>query len=270
MADLTPRDARRLFRSGLRTNTVGWAPGFTQANLIAVPTDLADDMQRFVGSNPQACPLLDVTMPGSYRTRLAQDADLRTDLPAYRLWDRDGCAAEVSDVAAYWREDLVAFLLGCSFTFERALVSAGIPMRHVDEGVTVPMYRTNRTCVPAGRLHGPLVVSMRPVPSSLVGLATTISGRYPAMHGPPVHAGDPAALGIDDLARPDYGDPVTVRPDEVPVFWACGVTSQAAVMASRPDFAISHAPGHMFITDIADDSFRVGPPHQESAHDLVR
>jgi uncharacterized protein YcsI (UPF0317 family) len=261
-AQVAPREARRLFRSGVRATTEGWSVGYAQANLIAVPAASADDMLAFVRANPRPCPLLDVTAPGSFRTRLAADADLRTDLPAYRLWVRGECVGEVTDAVDAWRDDLVTFLLGCSFTFERALAASGVPLRHLEEGVTVPMYRTNRDCVPAGPLRGPLVVSMRPVPSPLVELARTVTARYPAMHGAPVHAGDPSALGITDLSRPDYGDPVTIGPDEVPVFWACGVTSQAAVMASRPQFAISHAPGHMFVTDASDDAFRVPTPDQ--------
>jgi len=269
MADHTAQDARLAFRAGTRTSTSGWAPGYAQANLIAVPVDLADDLRRFILSNPRPCPLLDVTAPGSASTRLAAGADLRTDLPAYRIWVDGDCTAEVSDATAFWRDDLVAFLLGCSFTFEAALLAAGVPLRHVEENVTVPMYRTDRACVPAGRLHGPLVVSMRPVPAALVDLAISISVGYPDMHGAPVHVGDPAALGIADLARPDYGDPVTIAADEVPVFWACGVTAQAAILASRPAFAISHAPGHMFISDLPDASFRVGTTKQESHDDLV-
>ena len=255
-AGLTPARARARFRAGLRTPTAGWCAGYAQANLIAVPEDLAADLRRFAELNPKPCPLLDVTAPGEVTTTLADGADLRTDLPGYRIFEHGRCVAEVTDATGYWRDDLVAFLVGCSFTFEAALVAAGVPVRHLVEGVNVPMYRTNRACAPAGRLAGPLVVSMRPIPAGLVATAVEVTGRYPAVHGAPVHAGDPAVLGIADLAVPDFGDPVTVAPGDVPVFWACGVTPQAVVMASRPPFAIAHAPGHMFVTDVPDSAYR--------------
>ena len=165
--------------------------------------------------------------------------------------------AEVPDVTDLWRDDLVAFLIGCSFTFEAALLEANVPVRHIELGCNVPMYRTSIPCREAGRLSGPLVVSMRPVPASLVATAVRVTSRYPAVHGAPVHVGDPAELGITDLDAPDFGDPVEVRPGEVPVFWACGVTPQAAIMQSRPPFAIGHAPGHMAITDARDSGYVV-------------
>src|SRR5690242_5112190 len=221
-----PAAARELFRAGLRVPTAGWAPGYAQANLIAVPAEYAGDMRLFAERNPKPCPVLDVTAPGSWRTALAGGADLRTDLPAYRVWRDGALAAEVTDATPYWRHDLVAFLIGCSFTFESALRAAGVPLRHVERGVNVPMYVTDRDCVPAGRFRGPLVVSMRPVPADLVGTAVAVTARYPDVHGAPVHAGDPAGLGIADLARPDLGDATDVGPGEVPVFWACGVTPQ--------------------------------------------
>lgn len=255
-AVVPPGQARRLFRGGLGVPTAGWCEGFAQANLIAVPRDLAYDMLLFGQRNPRPCPVLDVTEPGDpHPLGLAPEADLRTDLPRYRVW-RDGeLAGEVTDATRYWREDMVAFLLGCSFTFEYALLQAGIPVRHLEQGRNIPMYRTSLACRPAGRLGGPLVVSMRPVPRPLVPLAAEVTGRYPRMHGPPVHHGDPREVGIADLDQPDYGDPVEMETGDVPVFWACGVTPQAAVTASRPPFAISHAPGHMFITDKTHDSF---------------
>jgi uncharacterized protein YcsI (UPF0317 family) len=233
------------------------SPAQARANLIAVPADLAPDLRLFAERNPKPCPVLDVSAPGSAVTALAGHADLRTDLPAYRIW-RDGvCVAEVADAREHWREDLVAFLIGCSFTFEAALTAAGIPVRHVLLGTNVPMYRTNRDCEPAGPFTGPLVVSMRPIPAPLVDRAVAVTARYPAVHGAPVHIGDPAALGITDLSRPDFGDPVPVATGDVPVFWACGVTPQAVVMASRPAFAISHVPGHMFVTDVPDSAYRI-------------
>lgn len=246
--------ARQRYRQGLIAPTAGVAPGFTQCNMIALPRDWAWDFLLFAQRNPKPCPVLDVTDPGSHRSALAPEADLRRDIPLYRVW-RDGVLTEeMPDATGVWGEhaDLVTFLIGCSFTFETPLQQAGIEMRHIAQGCNVPMYRTNRACRPAGRLHGPMVVSMRPIPADRVAEAAMISGRTPAVHGAPVHIGAPDALGIADLARPDFGDPVPIRAGEVPVFWACGVTPQAAVMASRPPFAITHAPGHMFITDTPD------------------
>ncbi|REH41823.1 uncharacterized protein YcsI (UPF0317 family) [Kutzneria buriramensis] len=229
------------------------AAGHTQANLIAVPADWAYDVLLFAQRNPKPCPVLDVSEPGDPRTVLAPGADLRTDLPAYRVWVDGALAAECPDATEFWRSDLVAVLIGCSFTFESALMAAGVPLR----GSTVPMYVTNRPCRPTPRLRGPLVVSMRPIPADLVPTAVEVTRLMPAVHGAPVHVGDPSQLGIADLDRPDFGVPVAVRDGEVPVFWACGVTPQAAVMASRPPFAITHAPGHMFITDALDSDYRI-------------
>lgn len=255
-AALTPDEARALFRDGLRTPTAGWCAGWTQANLLAVPRDHAYDFLLFAQRNPKPCPVLDVTEPGEVSCALFR-GDLRTDLPAYVVYEDGEPVAEVTDASGAWRDDLVAFLIGCSFTFESALRAAGVPVRHVEQGRNVPMYRTNRPCRPAGAVGGPLVVSMRPVPAHQVADAVRVTARYPAVHGAPVHVGDPAALGIADLGAPDFGDAVEVRPGEVPVFWACGVTPQAAVMASKPPFAIGHAPGHMAITDARDADFLV-------------
>lgn len=246
------RDAREAYRAGLVAPTAGVAPGMTQANMIALPRDWAWDFLLYAQRNPKPCPVLDVIESGSHHTVLAEGADLRTDIPLYRVW-RDGrLAEEVNDAMALWREhpDLVTFLIGCSFTFETPLLQAGIDVRHITDGCNVPMYRTNRPCRPAGRLKGELVVSMRPIPAHRVADAVSISGRFPSVHGTPVHVGDPMALGIVDLGRPDFGDPVRIEPGEVPVFWACGVTPQAALMASRVPFAITHSPGYMFITDV--------------------
>ncbi|GAA1749665.1 putative hydro-lyase [Nonomuraea bangladeshensis] len=257
VAELSPARARERFRAGERAPTAGWCRGWTQANLIAVPAALRYDLLLFAHHNPRACPVLDVGEPGAWSTALF-GGDLRTDLPGYRLY-RDGRpVADLGEVTAEWREDLVPFLIGCSFTFERALLAAGVPVRHLELGTNVPMYVTNVPCRSAGRLSGPLVVSMRPVPEELVGTAVEVSGRYPRVHGAPVHVGDPAGLGIGDLARPDFGDPAEVRAGEVPLFWACGVTPQAAVMASGVEYAIGHLPGHMAILDARDDDYRVG------------
>lgn len=253
----SPAAARSRFRDGLTGPTAGVAEGHTQANLISVPADWAYDMLLFCQRNPKPCPVLDVTDAGATTTVLAPGADLRTDLPRYRVW-RDGKPVdEPTDVREYWRHDLVSFLIGCSFTFEWALRRAGVPVRHIEQGRNVPMYRTNRQCRPAGRLRGPMVVSMRPVPPEHVRAAIRESALFPAVHGSPVFCGDPSVLGIGDLARPDFGDPVDAEPDDVPMFWACGVTPQAAVTASRPPFAITHAPGQMFLTDTRDERYRV-------------
>jgi uncharacterized protein YcsI (UPF0317 family) len=199
--------------------------------------------------------VLDVTDPGSPEpAQMAPGADLRTDLPRYRVWREGELVDEPLDASEHWREDLVAFLIGCSFTFERALVAEGLPIRHVEQGVNVPMYRTGIDCTPAGRFSGPLVVSMRPMTPPQAIRATQITSRYGPVHGAPVHVGEPGAIGIGDLGAPDYGDPVEVRDGELPVFWACGVTPQAVAVASRPELMITHAPGHMFVTDARDET----------------
>lgn len=257
----TGQAARAAIRAGQWTGpTAGLAPGFTQANLVVLPQSAAFDFLRFCIRNPKPCPVLDVTDPGSPHpdAAWAAAADLRTDVPRYRVYREGRLIEEPSDLLHWWRDDLVAFLLGCSFTFERALLAAGVPVRHLECGCNVPMYRTNRPCRPAGRFQGPLVVSMRPIPADLVPRAVQVTARYPAVHGAPVHIGDPAALGISDLARPDYGDPVPVNPNEVPVFWACGVTPQAVALTSQVPLMITHAPGHMFITDRLDEELAVG------------
>jgi uncharacterized protein YcsI (UPF0317 family) len=253
-----PTAARARFRAGDAVPSSGWAPGYTQANLVVLPRDWAWDMLLFGQRNPQPVPLLDVTDAGSYRTALAPEADLRTDLPRYRVWRDGALVAEPTDVVDLWTDDLVAFLIGCSFSFETALLDAGVPVRNIEQGRNVSMYRTDRECRPAGRLSGPLVVSMRPVPGHLVATAVQVTGRMPQVHGAPVHVGSPSGLGIADLAHPDFGDPVELADGDVPVFWACGVTPQAALMASRPPFAITHAPGHMFVTDVPDAVYRTG------------
>jgi uncharacterized protein YcsI (UPF0317 family) len=196
---------------------------------------------------------LDVTEPGCPEPKVvAPGSDLRTDLPAYRLWKDGELIAEPTDIRQFWRDDLVSFVIGCSFSFENALLSAGIPVRHIEQGVNVPMYRTNIWCRQAGRFSGPLVVSMRPLTPEHTVRATLISARFPQAHGAPVHLGDPSAIGIRDICKPDYGDPVEICDGELPVFWACGVTPQAALVRAKPPFAITHKPGHMFVTDLKD------------------
>ncbi len=248
-------EARALIREGRWTRpTAGLAPGYTQANLVILPEEWAFEFLLFCQRNPKPCPVLDVTDVGSpHPVRVAPGADLRTDLPKYRIYRYGELEAEVTQIADFWQKDFVAFLLGCSYTFEAALLAAGIPMRHIEEGRNVPMYITNIECHPAGRFQGPMVVSMRPIPSRQVVRAVEVTARYPQVHGAPVHIGDPAAIGIEDLARPDFGDAVTVRAGEIPLFWACGVTPQVAARKARPELMITHSPGHMFLTDIRDE-----------------
>jgi uncharacterized protein YcsI (UPF0317 family) len=257
MADLRHAagiDVRRAARSGELTGpTPGLAPGYVQANLVVVPKDLAFDFLLFCQRNPKPCPLLDVTDPGDPEPKeIAPGSDLRTDLPCYRVYRNGELVDEPMDIRSYWRNDLVSFLIGCSFTFENALLQAGLPVRHIEMGRNVPMYRTNRPCRPAGRFHGPLVVSMRPLTPRQAVKATDICAHFPKSHGTPVHVGDPGELGINDLAKPDYGDPVEIRSGEEPVFWACGVTPQAVAVESRLPFLITHKPGHMFVSDAID------------------
>lgn len=253
---MTPAQARARFRAGLVTPTAGWCDGYTQANLITVPRAQAWDFLLFAQRNPKPCPVLEVLDAGAVSGPLL-DGDVRTDIPLYRVYVDGEQVAETPDVRDWWRDDLVSFLIGCSFTFERALGAAGVPVRHVEQAVNVPMYRTSRRCRSAGAVSGPLVVSMRYVPAALVATATAVTSRYPAVHGAPVHTGDPRELGITDLDAPDYGDAVRPEPGDVPVFWACGVTPQAAAVESRPPLAIAHAPGHMLISDARDDDYRI-------------
>jgi uncharacterized protein YcsI (UPF0317 family) len=258
-------EARASIRAGEYVGpTSGLAPGFAQANLVVLPTEFALDFLRFCLRNPKPCPLLEVTGTGSPNPAvLAPEADLRTDLPRYRVFCDGTLVDEPTDVTQYWRDDLVAFVLGCSFTFEWALGAAGLPLAHQTQGVNVPMYVTDRQCVAAGLFVGPLVVSMRPFAPGAVSRAAEVSARFPAMHGGPVHVGDPRAIGIGDLNAPDFGDPVRLVADEIPVFWACGVTPQVVVAEARPSLAIFHAPGHMFITDRPHVDF----DRQEEGHD---
>lgn len=237
--------------------TTGWAAGFTQANMVVLPKEWAFDMLLFGQRNPQPVPLLDVTDPGAVSSVLAPDADLRTDLPRYRVWRNGVLVGEPDNVLELWNDDLVTFLIGCSFSFESALIDAGVPLRHLEQGRNVAMYRTDILCRPAGRLSGPLVVSMRPIPASQVATAVQVTARMPSVHGAPVHVGSPLSLGIADLSTPDFGDAVDAHDGDVPVFWACGVTPQAALMASKPPLAITHAPGFMFVTDVPDTTYRL-------------
>ena len=256
-ATLSPANARAMFRSGLAVPTAGWSRGYAQANLMIVPRELAFDVLLFAQRNPKPCPIMGVLDAGEVTGPLLAGGDIRTDVPRYTVYLDGQKVAEPTDITEYWRNDLVTFIVGCSFTFESALREGGIPVAHIDQNVNVPMYKTNVRCDPAGSISGPLVVSMRPIPASRVADAVRITSRYPAVHGAPVHVGNPAELGIGDLGRPDFGDPVQIPQGHIPVFWACGVTPQAAVMESRPALAIGHAPGHMLITDARDSDYLV-------------
>ncbi len=239
-------------RGELTGPTSGIAPSLVQCNLVVLPDIYAHDFLRFCQLNPKPCPLLAMSAkPGDPTlTTLGADIDIRTDLPRYRLWHDGVLTTEVSDIRDHWRDDLVSFALGCSFSFEEALLSAGLEIRNISENVNVPMYKTHQPCHPAGVFEGDLVVSMRPFTPRDAIRAIQICSRFPQVHGAPIHFGDPAALGILDLAKPDSGDPVTLKTGEVPVFWACGVTPQAALEQAQLPFAITHAPGHMLITDL--------------------
>jgi uncharacterized protein YcsI (UPF0317 family) len=251
---LTGAEVRRRARSSeLTSPTAGLALGYVQANLVIVPRDLAYDFLLFCQRNPKPCPLLDVTDVGDPEPKVvAPGADLRTDLPRYRVYEHGLLTAEPTDISKWWRKDLVAFLLGCSFTFENALLQAGLPLRHIEARRNVPMYRTKLMCRPAGIFRGPMVVSMRPMTPAQAMTAARVCTRFPRAHGAPVHLGDPEAIGVRDLAHPDFGDPVEIKPGEIPVFWACGVTPQAVAMEVQPPFLITHKPGHMFVTDLKD------------------
>ncbi len=251
-ADLSPAVVRGMIRQGkIDWNTSGMCAGYAQANLVVLPKALAYDFLLFTQRNPKSCPVLEVTDPGSRSLkRIARDADIARDIPKYRVYEKGVMTGEYTDVSHLWREDFVSFLIGCSFSFESALLEAGVPVRHIEEGRNVPMYKTNIDCEPAGIFSGKMVVSMRPIPFHQVVKATTVTASMPRVHGSPIHIGDPEAIGITDINKPDFGDSVTINKGEIPVFWCCGVTPQSVIMNSKPDIVITHSPGHMFITDI--------------------
>jgi uncharacterized protein YcsI (UPF0317 family) len=234
--------------------TSGQAPGIAQANLVILPKEQALDFMLFCQRNSKACPILEVLEAGEYLTsQTAADADVRTDLPKYRVYTDGNLIDEPLNIINYWREDLVTFLIGCSFSFEEALLRAGLPIRHIENRTNVPMYNTNIPCKSSGVFSGNLVVSMRPMLPSEAIKAVEITSRYPRVHGAPIHLGNPEQIGIHDILSPDFGDPVDILPGEIPVFWPCGVTPQAVVMNSRPPFCITHSPGHMLVLDITND-----------------
>jgi uncharacterized protein YcsI (UPF0317 family) len=255
----TGHAARLRVRCGEHTGpTAGLAPGYVQGNLAILPTDLAADFLRFCQLNPKPCPLLAASAPGDPRLpALGDDLDIRTDLPRYRVW-RDGVLVEeTSDITAHWRGDLVAFAIGCSFSFEEALLADGLELRHITQRCNVPMWRTTIETAPAGPFRGPMVVSMRPFKPADAIRAIQITTRFPSVHGAPVHIGLPELIGIRDITKPDYGDPVEIGADELPVFWACGVTPQAVIAAVKPAFAITHAPGYMLVTDLKNSRLAI-------------
>lgn len=255
----SPEELRGLIRKGeLVHPTSGMAPGRVQANLAILPRDMAFDFLLFCQRNPKPCPLLEVVEAGETEPRLfAPGADLRTDVSLYRIYRHGEMVAEAEDLSEFWRDDLVSFLLGCSFSFETALTRAGIVMRHIENDTNVPMFITNIATSSAGAFSGPMVVSMRPIPRDQVVRAIQVTSRFPAVHGAPVHIGEPEAIGISDVSKPDFGDPVAFEDGDVPVFWACGVTPQAVAMSVKPPLMITHAPGHMFITDRKDEDLAV-------------
>lgn len=256
---MQPGELRELFRlNQLIRPTSGMANGFAQANLAILKKDLAFEFLLFCQRNPKPCPVIDVIEAGSpIPQQVAPGADLRTDLPKYRIYQHGELVDEVTDIVKYWDDSMVAFLLGCSFTFEHALVNNGIPVRHIEENRNVPMFKTDIQCVKAGRFEGPMVVSMRPIPEKDVVRTVQVTSRFPAVHGAPIHIGNPESIGIQDIYNPDFGDPVQMKEGEVPVFWACGVTPQAVAMKVKPDLMITHSPGHMFITDLRDEQLGV-------------
>jgi uncharacterized protein YcsI (UPF0317 family) len=255
---LSPLALRQKIRAGEHTgNTSGFAPGFVQCNIVILPADLAGDFLRFCQLNPKPCPLIAAGEPGNPALPLLGNMDIRSDVPSYRVF-RDGeMTEEIPDITNLWQDDLVTFALGCSFSFEEALLADGLEVRNVSAGVNVPMYRTDIDCASAGPFASKMVVSMRPFKATDAIRAVQICTRFPSVHGAPVHLGDPGLIGINDLALPDYGDAVSIKEGELPVFWACGVTPQVALEAARPPFAITHSPGCMLVTDLRNSQLAV-------------
>ena len=257
---ISPLELRKLIRSGEFTgNTSGYSQGFVQGNLCILPADWANDFLQFCQLNPKPCPLVGMaSKPGDYRiAKLGEDLDIRTDIPSYRLFEQGVLQREVTDISSYWRDDFVTFVLGCSFSFEEALIADGLEIRNVSEGVNVPMFRTNIDCASAGRFSGKMVVSMRPMLPADAIRAIQICTRFPSVHGAPVHFGDPGQIGIRDIQAPEFGDAVTIKENEVPVFWACGVTPQVALEQAKPPICITHSPGCMLVTDLPNSKLAI-------------
>jgi uncharacterized protein YcsI (UPF0317 family) len=256
---LTGELARQAIRAGSWTShTAGLANGYVQGNLVILPKVLAADFLQYCQRNPKPCPLLAVGDPGDFNLpRLGAKLDVRSDLPRYRVWRQGELVDELSDIKALWRDDLVSFVIGCSFSFEQALLESGVPLRHVAEGKNVAMYKSSIATEAAGPFAGPMVVSMRPLKAADAIRAIQITSRFPNVHGAPVHIGDPSLIGIKDLQQPDFGEAIAIAPDELPVFWACGVTPQAAVAQARPEICITHAPGYMLVTDLLNHQLAI-------------
>lgn len=259
-SDKSPLQLRQLIRSGeFLGNTSGLAPGFVQGNLVILPQAVAGEFLQFCQLNPKPCPLIGMAeQPGDFLLpHLGEDLDIRSDIPKYRVYKEGKLVEELTDVKALWRDDLVTFVLGCSFSFEEALIADGLEIRNITEGVNVPMYRTNIACRSAGRFSGNTVVSMRPMKAADAIRAIQICSRFPSVHGAPLHLGDPAQIGISNINAPDFGDAVTIKEGELPVFWACGVTPQVAIEQAKPDFCITHSPGHMIVTDLPNSRLAI-------------
>jgi uncharacterized protein YcsI (UPF0317 family) len=252
-----PRAVRLAARRGSFAGvTAGLAPGYVQGNVCILPKEFADDFRLYCERNPKPCPLIGVSEPGDPRLpSLGGDLDIRTDVPRYRVFRGGQLSDEIADIRDLWSGDMVAFVIGCSFSFEEALIEAGVPLRYVAEGKNVAMYLSNIQTEPAGPFRGPMAVSMRPLKSADAIRAIQITARFPKAHGAPVHIGKPELIGIEDLDRPFAGDRIEVKPDELPVFWACGITPQIAVLAARPPICITHAPGHMLVTDVRNSEW---------------
>lgn len=256
---LSPAALRQLIRSGEHTdNTSGYCAGYVQCNMTILPADWAHEFLQFCQLNPRPCPVLGMANPGSWEIpALAEGLDIRTDIPRYRMFENGELAQEVTDIRELWQDDFVTFMLGCSFSFEEALQADGLEVRNITESCNVPMYRTNIECAPAGRFSGHMVMSMRPFVAADAIRAIQICTRFPAVHGAPLHIGDPTQIGINDLSQPDYGDAVTVHDNELPLFWACGVTPQVAIEQARPPICITHSPGCMLVTDVLNSKLSV-------------
>jgi uncharacterized protein YcsI (UPF0317 family) len=257
LSHLSPAELRRRFARGHCADTAGLAPGYVQGNVVILPESLAFDFLAFCNANPKPCPLLGVSTAGDPGLPGLGEIDIRTDLPRYNVYRDGALEEEVSDISRLWRPDLVTFVLGCSYSFEEPLLDEGITLRHIEHGRTVPMYRTSIPTRAVGAFGGDLVVSMRPLRPADAIRAVQITSRFPAVHGAPVHLAAPEQIGIADLMRPTWGDPPDIRADEIPVFWACGVTPQVAIQAARPELCIGHKPGHMLVTDLLNRSLSV-------------
>lgn len=254
---LSPERLRLQIRQGNHTGmTSGLCKGYVQCNLVILPIAWAADFTQFCLANPKPCPLIATSKPGEFKLpELGLDVDVRTDISSYRVFEDGLLTDELSDIRSLWRDDLVVFLLGCSFSFEEAILAEGLDVRNISEGRNVPMYRTNIDCEPAGPFSGKMVVSMRPFNEADAARATDISARFPRVHGAPVHYGSPELIGITDINNPDYGEAVTINSDEEPLFWACGVTPQVALEQAKPPFCITHSPGCMLVTDVLNSNF---------------